>query len=146
MKLTPVLTMIRFIPMFITGLSCNLIVALVVGKIDVVFLIGRFCRTIWCPRTVSLNIRFTSCSLGNGTDGDSEPALRSYQHALAVLGIRLPRRHCLRLRRRLRTRLGRYCWSNSRTLAKPYFHGNRELVLSTSSVQSGALNLAPCCS
>lgn len=37
--LSPVRTMIRLIPMFVTGLSCNLIVALVVGRVDVVFLI-----------------------------------------------------------------------------------------------------------
>ncbi|KAF7789732.1 hypothetical protein EIP86_000678 [Pleurotus ostreatoroseus] len=39
LQLTPVLTMIRLIPMFVTGLTCNLIVALFVGRVDVVFLI-----------------------------------------------------------------------------------------------------------
>ncbi|EKM57838.1 uncharacterized protein PHACADRAFT_251711 [Phanerochaete carnosa HHB-10118-sp] len=37
--LTPVLTMVRLIPMFITGCICNFTVAVVVGRIDVVFLI-----------------------------------------------------------------------------------------------------------
>lgn len=32
--------MVRLLPMFVTGCICNLIVALVVGRIDVVFLIG----------------------------------------------------------------------------------------------------------
>lgn len=39
--LTPVLTMVRLLPMFVTGCICNLIVALVVGRVDVVFLIGE---------------------------------------------------------------------------------------------------------
>ena len=42
MGLTPVRTMIRFIPMFITGMTCNVVVALVVGRIPVVFLIGTW--------------------------------------------------------------------------------------------------------
>ncbi|OCH86167.1 efflux transporter [Obba rivulosa] len=36
---TPVLTMVRFIPMFITGVLCNVVVALVVGRIPGVILI-----------------------------------------------------------------------------------------------------------
>ncbi|KAI9056752.1 efflux transporter [Trametes sanguinea] len=36
---TPILTMIRIIPMFVTGVCCNFIVALVVGRIPVVYLI-----------------------------------------------------------------------------------------------------------
>ncbi|KAJ2993952.1 hypothetical protein NUW54_g7635 [Trametes sanguinea] len=38
---TPILTMIRIIPMFVTGVCCNFIVALVVGRIPVVYLIGE---------------------------------------------------------------------------------------------------------
>ncbi|KAI8995704.1 efflux transporter [Trametes punicea] len=37
--LNPVLTMLRIIPMFVTGVTCNFIVALVVGRVPVVFLI-----------------------------------------------------------------------------------------------------------
>ncbi|EMD33363.1 hypothetical protein CERSUDRAFT_142330 [Gelatoporia subvermispora B] len=37
---SPVLTMVRFIPMFITGVLCNVIVALVVGRIPGVILIA----------------------------------------------------------------------------------------------------------
>ncbi|KAI0350433.1 efflux transporter [Trametes cingulata] len=37
--LNPVLTMVRLLPMFVTGVLCNLIVALVVGHIPVVYLI-----------------------------------------------------------------------------------------------------------
>ncbi|KAI0327086.1 efflux transporter [Cubamyces sp. BRFM 1775] len=37
--LNPVLTMVRMTPMFITGIICNLVVALVVGRIPAVFLI-----------------------------------------------------------------------------------------------------------
>jgi hypothetical protein len=38
--LTPVRTMIRFLPMFVTGVLANVVVAKVVGRIDVVFLAG----------------------------------------------------------------------------------------------------------
>ncbi|OBZ72345.1 hypothetical protein A0H81_07346 [Grifola frondosa] len=37
--LSPVLTMVRLIPMFITGVCCNIVIALFVGRIDVVYLI-----------------------------------------------------------------------------------------------------------
>ncbi|KDQ58837.1 hypothetical protein JAAARDRAFT_127904 [Jaapia argillacea MUCL 33604] len=39
LRLSPVLTMVRLLPMFLTGIVCNFIVALVVGRVDVVFLI-----------------------------------------------------------------------------------------------------------
>ncbi|KAI0761546.1 efflux transporter [Trametes elegans] len=37
--LTPILTMVRLLPMFVTGVLCNLVVALIVGHVPVVFLI-----------------------------------------------------------------------------------------------------------
>ena len=46
LRLTPVLTMVRLLPMFVTGLACNLVVALVVGRVDVVFLIGACHRML----------------------------------------------------------------------------------------------------
>ena len=39
-RLTPILTMVRLLPMFVTGVACNVVIALVVGRVDVVFLIG----------------------------------------------------------------------------------------------------------
>lgn len=38
---SPVLTAVRFLPMFVTGCSCNVVVALVIGHIDVVLLVGK---------------------------------------------------------------------------------------------------------
>ncbi|KAL1950009.1 hypothetical protein VTO73DRAFT_8890 [Trametes versicolor] len=38
--LSPVLTMIRLLPMNVTGFLCNVVVALVVGRVDLVILIG----------------------------------------------------------------------------------------------------------
>jgi predicted MFS family arabinose efflux permease len=38
LQLSPVQTMLRLLPMFVTGVVCNLIVALVVGRVDVVYL------------------------------------------------------------------------------------------------------------
>lgn len=39
-NLSPVRTAIRMLPMTITGIACNLLVALVIGRVDVVFLVG----------------------------------------------------------------------------------------------------------
>lgn len=38
--LSPVLTMVRLLPMNVTGFLCNVVVALVVGRVDLVILIG----------------------------------------------------------------------------------------------------------
>lgn len=38
--LTPILTMVRFLPMFVTGIAANGVVALIVGRVDVVILTG----------------------------------------------------------------------------------------------------------
>ncbi len=38
--LSPILTMIRLLPMFVTGVACNVVIALVVGHVNVVVLIG----------------------------------------------------------------------------------------------------------
>ncbi|KZT22386.1 efflux transporter [Neolentinus lepideus HHB14362 ss-1] len=38
--LNPILTMVRFIPMFVTGFICNMIVALLVSRVPVVLLLG----------------------------------------------------------------------------------------------------------
>lgn len=39
--LTPILAMTRMLPMFITGVICNVIIAAVVGRVPMVLLIGR---------------------------------------------------------------------------------------------------------
>ncbi|KAI0750334.1 major facilitator superfamily domain-containing protein [Daedaleopsis nitida] len=36
---SPILTMVRLLPMFVTGVACNVVIALVVGRVDVVVLI-----------------------------------------------------------------------------------------------------------
>ena len=40
--LNPILTMVRLLPMFVTGVMCNVVVALVVGHVPVVLLISMF--------------------------------------------------------------------------------------------------------
>ncbi|KAL4260570.1 Major facilitator superfamily (MFS) profile domain-containing protein [Pleurotus pulmonarius] len=40
LRLTPVLTMVRMLPMFITGVLCNIAVALVVNRLSVIYLLG----------------------------------------------------------------------------------------------------------
>lgn len=41
LHLTPVLTMVRMLPMFITGVLCNIAVALVVNRLSVIYLLGK---------------------------------------------------------------------------------------------------------
>jgi len=53
LRLTPVQTMLRLLPMFITGVICNVIVALLVGKVDVVYLM-----LIGTTSTAAANIFF----------------------------------------------------------------------------------------
>ncbi|KAI0788395.1 hypothetical protein C8Q74DRAFT_1257729 [Fomes fomentarius] len=38
--LNPILTMVRLLPMFVTGVACNVVIALVVGHVNAVILIG----------------------------------------------------------------------------------------------------------
>jgi hypothetical protein len=38
--LTPVLTMVRLLPMFVTGVLANVVVAAVIGRVDVALLTG----------------------------------------------------------------------------------------------------------
>ncbi|TFY77723.1 hypothetical protein EWM64_g6288 [Hericium alpestre] len=38
-QLSPILTMVRMLPMFVTGLLCNVVIALVIGHVDVLFII-----------------------------------------------------------------------------------------------------------
>jgi hypothetical protein len=49
--LNPMLTMIRFLPMPVTGIICNILVALVVGRINGAYLLGRwlFNFTLYLP-------------------------------------------------------------------------------------------------
>ncbi|EIN03494.1 MFS general substrate transporter [Punctularia strigosozonata HHB-11173 SS5] len=37
--LSPILTMVRLLPMFVTGVICNVFVALLIGRVDVIFLV-----------------------------------------------------------------------------------------------------------
>jgi hypothetical protein len=47
--LSPVLTMVRLLPMFVTGIVANVIVALCVGRVDVVVLTRElFCTIFFC--------------------------------------------------------------------------------------------------
>ncbi len=39
--LNPILTMVRLLPMFVTGVLCNVVVALVVGHVPLVLLISK---------------------------------------------------------------------------------------------------------
>lgn len=45
LHLNPILTMIRLLPMFVTGVCCNILIALFVGRIDIVYImvIGTAC-------------------------------------------------------------------------------------------------------
>jgi hypothetical protein len=47
--LTPILTMVRLLPMFVAGVLVNVIVALVVGRVNVVILISTCIRALYLP-------------------------------------------------------------------------------------------------
>ena len=40
LNLTPIHTMLRILPMFFSGVVANIIVALIIGRIDVVYIVG----------------------------------------------------------------------------------------------------------
>ena len=39
LSLSPILTMVRLLPMSVTGVTCNVIIALVVGRVPLVYLV-----------------------------------------------------------------------------------------------------------
>lgn len=93
--LSPILTMVRLLPMTVTGVLCNVIVALVIGHIDVVILIGT-CSLICLHTYLAL---ITPNSNRYTLHRTCEPPLRGDRPLRAVLGLRLPRHDPLRLRR-----------------------------------------------
>ena len=40
LNLTPIQTMLRILPMFFSGVVANIIIALIIGRIDVVYIVG----------------------------------------------------------------------------------------------------------
>jgi hypothetical protein len=50
--LTPILTMVRMLPMFVSGILANVVVAYLVGRVDVVLIIGQR------PSLLLLNVRY----------------------------------------------------------------------------------------
>ena len=41
LRLSPILTMVRLLPSFVTGILCNVLIALLVGRVPVVYLLGK---------------------------------------------------------------------------------------------------------
>ena len=39
-QLSPILTMVRMLPMFVTGVACNVVIALIIGRVDVMYIVG----------------------------------------------------------------------------------------------------------
>ena len=75
--------MIRFIPMFVTGLSCNVVVALVVGRIDVVFLIGA--SDLFTLVALQIQYSHYPPSHRNGAHSNRQPPLKT--HLLASTSL-----------------------------------------------------------
>ena len=46
LQLTPIHTMLRILPMFFSGILANIIVALIIGRIDVVYIVGAFLASV----------------------------------------------------------------------------------------------------
>ncbi|ETW84917.1 hypothetical protein HETIRDRAFT_473617 [Heterobasidion irregulare TC 32-1] len=38
-QLSPILTMVRMLPMFVTGVACNVVIALIIGRVDVMYIV-----------------------------------------------------------------------------------------------------------
>ncbi len=51
--LSPILTMVRLLPMFVTGVACNVVIALVVGHVNVVILIGVSSSPLEAPQALT---------------------------------------------------------------------------------------------
>jgi hypothetical protein len=47
LNLTPIQTMLRILPMFFSGVVVNIIVALIIGRIDVVYIVGALLASTW---------------------------------------------------------------------------------------------------
>jgi hypothetical protein len=47
LNLTPIQTMLRILPMFFSGVVANIIVALIIGRIDVVYIVGALLASTW---------------------------------------------------------------------------------------------------
>jgi hypothetical protein len=98
--LTPILTMVRLIPMSVTGVLANVVVALAVGRVNVVILIGA--SAVSARACACLRLRSTR----DGADRVLDALLRADRHARELLGVRLPcrdlqrRRHGLRVQHR----------------------------------------------
>ena len=48
LNLTPIHTMLRILPMFFMGVVANVIIALIIGRIDVVYIVGAWLASV-CP-------------------------------------------------------------------------------------------------
>ena len=48
LNLTPIHTMLRLLPMFFMGIMANITIALIIGRIDVVYIVGTFLASV-CP-------------------------------------------------------------------------------------------------
>ena len=68
--LNPILTMVRLLPMFVTGVMCNVVVALVVGHVPVVLLISTFrsIRIGQSPLTSTMHLSRFQSSARSGPD------------------------------------------------------------------------------
>ena len=96
-KLNPVLTMVRLLPMFVTGVIANVIVALVVGRVPLVILVSA-CLTSFF---VGCMVLMRSRSDGDGTHRCVELVVRGDKPECSLLGVRIPRGDSVCVRCRL---------------------------------------------
>ena len=94
LNLTPIHTMLRILPMFFSGVVANVIIALIIGRIDVVYIVGAlFASGPFDARSDCFTLSalyFSSCR--HSPDRMCEHLLRCDRPKRAVLGLWLPLR------------------------------------------------------
>jgi hypothetical protein len=95
LNLTPIHTMLRILPMFFSGVVANVIIALIIGRIDVVYIVGALFASLvrlMPGLTVSHSPPSIFSSCGHSPDRMCEHLLCCDRPKRAVLGLWLPLR------------------------------------------------------
>lgn len=102
--LSPILTVVRLLPMFVTGVICNIVIAVVIGRVPVVYIVGTSPPPL-SPSLLHTHSTHTAFSSnGNNANRNSIPPLRPDLPFEPLLVLRFPSLHRRRLWRRFRIR------------------------------------------
>jgi hypothetical protein len=98
-------TVVRLLPMFVSGLACNVFVGFMASHVPVIYLVGSFATPFAFPCPL-MNLTCFSHSHWITCNNDSLPFIRGNQPSDYILGVRFYRIHHLSHGRRLRF----LCW------------------------------------